>query len=357
MDIHFNHVKDRGYLPMFRLPNTLLFASSLTSLTLHECKLPSSLMVGVVKFKSLRLLSLSHLPLDEGVIEYLTKGFPILEEMYLKFCYGFKTICVKRHQNLLKVGTYCDCTFLPERIVVEAPNLSYFLLRSNKDKAPSMFMASCKKLTTFCYSGSPLKRLNDFLSNFPFLENVSLDLSSHADNLKLSSHFLMRLKLRSDYDLEDIDLNTPRLPLLDYYDQYWGDDIGPLSRKHSSMSKGCMKCVAHNFPDILWYQKLRKFLEKNSIFNVLKLVIYSKLIDVEELKLIQLPPYELEHVKLKLRSFLLDKTPLYVPLVDAVLWCVRPRSLTLALYQCTDKSHVVKVRFLCVHIGETLIIR
>ncbi|GJV10698.1 F-box domain containing protein [Tanacetum coccineum] len=61
-------------LPMLRLPNTLLSASLLTSLTLNTCELPSSLMVGVVKFKSLKLLSLANILIDEGVIEYLAKS-------------------------------------------------------------------------------------------------------------------------------------------------------------------------------------------------------------------------------------------------------------------------------------------
>ncbi|GKB87258.1 F-box domain containing protein [Tanacetum coccineum] len=255
MQIQF--VYHPGNLPLLRLPNTLLSASSLTSLTLHKCELPSSLMDDDVKFKSLRLLSLSHIPIDEGVIEYLTKGCPILEEIYLRYCSGFKTFCVKRHQNLLKVDIYCHSRFLLERIDVDAPNLIYFLLQSNnyKDESPSI-----------------------------------------------------------------------------------------LYRKHSSMSKGYMNCVARDSFDILWYRKLRKFLEKNSIFKVLKLDINLKLRDVEELKLIQSPPCELEHVEL-INSF--NESGLLVPVavVDAVLWCCRPRSLTLELYHYMDTGHIVKYTY------------
>ncbi|GKA08728.1 F-box domain containing protein [Tanacetum coccineum] len=337
MDIRFgyspvnvNYYHDVN-LPMFRLPDTLLSVSSLTSLKLKKCELPLSLMVGVVKFKSLRLLWLLYLPIDEGVIEHLTKGCPLLEEIYLKHCYGFKTFCVKRHQNLLKVEIYCDERLLLERIDVEAPNLSYFVLKSNEDKAPSMFMDSCKKLTTFCYRGFPLKRFSDFLSNFPFLENVSLNLSSPVDNLKLSHHFLRRLELRSCCDLEEIDLNAPKLLSFEYCDRFYFHDFPLLIREDSSMSKGCMKCKTLN---ILWFEKLRKFLDKNSIFKVLKLDIHpQKLIDVEELKLIHSPPYELEHVELNFER----ETPVYVALVDAVLWCCRPRSLTLQLEYFTEK--------------------
>ncbi|GJV15140.1 F-box domain containing protein, partial [Tanacetum coccineum] len=327
-------------LPMFRLPKTVLSASSLTSLTLHQCELSSSLMDDDVKFKSLRLLSFTELPIDDGVIEYLTKGAPLLEEIELSLCYGFKAFCIKRHHNLQKVEIYSSSGI--ERIDVDAPNLSYFLLENHTGKAPSMSLDSCKKLTTFCYCGFPLKRFNELLSNFPFIENVSLNLSSPVDNLKLSHNFLRRLELQSDCNLEEIDLNTPNLRLFEYYDRYCGANAPSLYWKHSSMWKGCMKCVTH---DSLWYQKLRKFLEKNSVFKVLKLVICLKnLIDVKELKLIQSTPYKLEHVEIT-NSVRTSELSFHVAAVDAVLWCCRPRSLTLELYHYIDTSHVVKYTY------------
>ncbi|PWA40667.1 F-box domain, Leucine-rich repeat domain, L domain-like protein [Artemisia annua] len=206
-------------LPMFRLPNTLLSASSLTSLTLHTCELPSSLMVGVVKFKSLKLLSLTELPVDEGVIEYLTKSCPILEEIFLKSCYGFKTFCVKRHHNLQKVEIYCRSRL--ERIDVDAPNIGYFPLENDKTKAPSMSLASCTNLQTFFYHGFPVKSFSDFLSNFPFIETLAIKLSYQITNLNLSNHFLFLriLQLPLDYDLEEVDLNAPNLHFFEYSDR------------------------------------------------------------------------------------------------------------------------------------------
>ncbi|PWA37506.1 F-box domain, Leucine-rich repeat domain, L domain-like protein [Artemisia annua] len=112
-------------LPMYRLPNTLLSASFLTSLTLHKCELPLFLMDDDVNLKSLRLLSLIQLPIEEGVIEYMIKGCPLLEEIYLRFCYGFSAFCVNRHHNLQRVTIYSNIGL--QRIDVDAPNLSYFI--------------------------------------------------------------------------------------------------------------------------------------------------------------------------------------------------------------------------------------
>ncbi|GKD78947.1 hypothetical protein Tco_1341568 [Tanacetum coccineum] len=180
-----------------------------------------------------------------------------------------------------------------------------------------MFLGSCKKLTSFCYRGFPLERFNDFLSNFPFVKNVSLNLSS-PDNLKLSHHFLRRLELQSNNDLEEIDLNAPNLHLFKYYDLTSGQIVAAMSRKDSSLAKGYIKCHTDKDFDILSFLKRRRFLEKNSIFNVLELVISWKLINVEELKMIQSPPYKLEHVELQHVS-LIRESPVYIALVDVVL--------------------------------------
>ena len=259
-------------LPMFRLPDTLLSATLLTSLTLIKCELPLSLMDDDVKFKSLRLLSLTKLPIDEGVIEYLTKGCPLLEEIYLGFCYGFTAFRVYRHHNLQKVTIYSNIGL--QRIDVDAPNLSYFSLGNHTDKEICMFIGSCKKLTTFCYGGFPLKRPSDFLSNFAFLENVFLNLSSPVNNLKFSHHFMKRLELQSVCDLEEIYLNAPNLIMFTYHDKtFRNNQLVAMSRKHPSLGKGYMKCLTMKYFDIISFRKLRRFLERNGIFKVLELVI------------------------------------------------------------------------------------
>nr|GFB95412.1 F-box domain, leucine-rich repeat domain, L domain-like protein [Tanacetum cinerariifolium] len=213
-----------------------------------------------------------------------------------------------------------------------------------------MFMGSCKKLTTFCYCGFPLKRFNDFLSNFPLLENVALDLPSRVNNLTLSNNSFRNIRLHSDCDLDQIDLNVPNLLLSEYYDQTDFHNSAPLSREDSSLTKGCMKCVTAKYFDILWFQKLRRFLDKNGIFKVLKLVIYWEVIDVEKLKVIQSPPRELEHDEL-INPFNICEVSVYATVLDAVLWYCRPRSLTLEVDQFSDTSDVVKVRSICAYLG------
>ncbi|KAI7734285.1 hypothetical protein M8C21_012188, partial [Ambrosia artemisiifolia] len=77
--------------------------------------------------------------------------------------------------------------------------------------------------------------------------------------------------------------------------------------------------------------KLRLFLTKKNGFKVLNLYISAirtqKFTDIEKVKAIELPPYELEHVELQLDT--LEESSAHIAFVDAVLWCCHPLSLTL----------------------------
>lgn len=61
----------------------------------------------------------------------------------------------------------------------------------------------------------------------------------------------------------------------------------------------------------------------------------------------QTPPFELECVELELDFK--QEWPFYLAIVDAVLWCFRPRSLTLkSVFPSVDLEkliHVVMVRY------------
>lgn len=68
-------------LQMYLMPNNLLSASSLASLVLYKCELPLSMMADVVNFKSLKMLHLDSVLLNEDVIKRLIIGCPLLENL------------------------------------------------------------------------------------------------------------------------------------------------------------------------------------------------------------------------------------------------------------------------------------
>ncbi|MFS7955106.1 hypothetical protein Hanom_Chr07g00638721 [Helianthus anomalus] len=145
-----------------------------------------------------------------------------------------------------------------------------------------MNLASCEKLKNVSYyenSSSNVYIFTDILSNFPFVENLNLSTFYKCNNLKLSSHSLRTLVLYSECDLEKVEFDTPNLVSF---------------------------CYSVMFIDTLWFHKLRQLFNKKNVFNVSKLyisAIYSKIVtELEKLKAIELPPYELELVELQLEA-------------------------------------------------------
>ncbi|XP_076887815.1 FBD-associated F-box protein At2g26860-like [Bidens hawaiensis] len=336
----------------YRLPNTLLSVSALKSLTICGCELPSSFKVNVVKFKSLICLKLESVSLDDEVITYLTASCPLLKDFHIKYCHGFKRFCVYRHQNLQKVVISYKTRV--ERIDIEAPNLCTLgVLDWAKRGAPQMNLASCKKLTFVAYYGCPLPGLNcftDFLSNFPFIEKLLLSMNYKCNNLKLSSPSLRTLLLDSQCDLEEIELSTPNLVSFNYLcnlrirkpriHKPWISDPTCLN--------ACMRCYPNGCIDALWFQKWRRFLDKKNKFKVLNLYVHAaysqKFEELEKLKALELPPYELEHVELQLESH--EESLAHIAFVNAVLWCCRPRSLTFrSSFSFEEQSDVVKFTY------------
>ncbi|XP_076919867.1 F-box/LRR-repeat protein At4g14103-like [Bidens hawaiensis] len=338
----------------YRLPNILLSVSMLESLTVRGCELPSSLKLGIVKFKSLNYLELRDVRIDNEVIKYFTTSCPLLQTLQIVRCNGFNSFCVDGHQSLRNVLIFYSTRV--ERVDIEAPNLStLYVIDRDGNGAPRMNLTSCKKLTTVSYIGHPLPNSNgftDFLSNFPYVKSLFLATIYKCSNFKLSSNSLRKLVLHSNCDFEEIEFSTPNLVLFTHsrnsrllfptVAKRW-----PLV-KNFTHSKACMQCYPDGCIDALWFQKLRLFLAKKSGLKVLNLYIHAaysqKYTELEKLHAIELPPYELEHVVLQLESH--EESLAHIAFVDAVLWCCRPRSLTLrSSFPFEEHSDVVKFAY------------
>ncbi|KAF5798540.1 putative leucine-rich repeat domain superfamily, F-box-like domain superfamily [Helianthus annuus] len=348
--LHIN-LLDSPNVPKYRLPNTLLSVSMLIDLTLIDCELPSSLMVDTIKFKSLMFLELNRVRIDDEMITYLTTSCPLLQVFHIDECHGFKRFCVYGHQNLQEVIIAYRAPV--EKIDIEAPNLTKIEVADYVGrKPPQMSLASCKKLTSVSYNGYS-NGFPDFLSNFPFVENLALVSTSKSNNLKLSSHSLRALWFCSFCDLDKIELSTPNLGLFiyscdDWYIYSYNAWYIYSVIKHLPHLKACMRCYANASIDARWFQKLRLFLDKKNGFKALNLYIYTdeKLIVLEKTKEIELPPYELEHIELHFEN---RESSDHAAFVDAVLCCFRPRSLTLrssfSLTDFEEQSALVKFTY------------
>lgn len=79
--------------------------------------------------------------------------------------------------------------------------------------------------------------------------------------------------------------------------------------------------------------------------------VLQEYIDVDELKeVIHSPPNELEHLELELGC--IKELSVCVVVVDALLWCFRPQSLTLrwhfSLIEFKEWIGVIKARVICI---------
>ncbi|XP_076948577.1 F-box/FBD/LRR-repeat protein At5g44980-like [Bidens hawaiensis] len=347
LDIDITSLAD---VPKYRFPNILLSVSVLMELRIQGCELPSSLMVDDIKFKSLIHLTLTNVRIDDDAITYLIASCSLLQFFYIRWCYGFKRLCVQRHQNFRVV--WIQYNTLVDRIDIEAPNLSTLTIEGNYGRVvPQMNLAACKKVTSIYYYSCPSNDLSDFLSNFPIIENLYLCANYKFKNLKLSSPSLRKLMLYCLFhliDFEEIELSTPNLVVFRY-------PCSPSSintvLSNSTQLKACMQCYFNNFMDVRLFLNLRQFFHKKNGFKVLNLCIYikysEKYIQILKPKAYELPPYELEHVKIQLYAH--EESPAHVAFVDAVLWCCRPRSLTLGasfpLIDFGEQTDVVKFTY------------
>ncbi|PWA72076.1 F-box domain, Leucine-rich repeat domain, L domain-like protein [Artemisia annua] len=288
---------------------------------ISRCELPSSLMVDIVKFKSLKMLKLEYVPLHDELIKRLTMSCPLLEKMILHDC---QEVQIRFGDEVLEV------------IDIDAPNLWHLLLVDLIEVGDAIYesglMQKTNKLSYYGYPSPTSKGLVDLSSDFPFLEELYLKLYDPR-SLKLSSHSVRTFELCADLELHAIDLSAPNMLLFIF--TYTCFDSGV--KKDSTPSKARMEY--EGFVERYRFQYLWQFLDKNIGFKELKLRIDEMLGNSWG---IQSSPYELEHVEIYI-----EELSVYEAVVYAVLWCCRPHSLTLeANFDCTNNieewSHIVK---------------
>ncbi|GKD01441.1 hypothetical protein Tco_1171715, partial [Tanacetum coccineum] len=170
--------------------------------------------------------------------------------------------------------------------LVSAMKVECSLLNQCKDQFSGlslleMNLASCKKLTNVCYQG---KGLADLSSNFPFLEDLFLVLPDECERLNVSSHSLRTFMLHSKCELDKINVDALNLLLFGFTDH------------------------------------LRFYSPKETILD--------PIVSIKS-EVIQWPPIEFEHVELEAEWF--EYKSMYELVVDSLLWCCRPQSLTLII--------------------------
>ncbi|XP_049391438.1 putative FBD-associated F-box protein At1g61330 [Solanum stenotomum] len=219
-------------LPIF----TILAAKSLTQLVVDWCTLmPISFSSDVMSCNSLRKLSLTHVKLDENMLQTLLNCCPLIVSFIFDYCWGFKKI--ELTLNLQKIKSVSIKSREQNELVkIQAPTLEH--LTYDGYLWGKLDIVECQNLKSLDIS---YVRISD-----EFLQN----LISGSQSLK-------DLKIRNCEDIEEID--SSNLESL----EYMGYKIPKLKiarqLKHLKINLLCFSSLKAT-----WFCNLRKLLS-NSI--------------------------------------------------------------------------------------------
>ncbi|XP_011008449.1 PREDICTED: F-box/LRR-repeat protein At4g14103-like [Populus euphratica] len=165
-----------GYLHFkkrYNMPDAIFAAKSVFVLKLFGCnvKLEESFCI---KLHSLQKLALKEVQMDDHLLRRIVTCCPLIEDISLRFCWGFKKIQVFELLRLKKFEIYSHLS-KPESVEIKSPSLESFhcsfTVRSVK---PIVSVDACQGLKSLILSGSFVTELplQDLVPKFHVLESL-----------------------------------------------------------------------------------------------------------------------------------------------------------------------------------------
>ncbi|KAL5767471.1 hypothetical protein ACOSP7_014076 [Xanthoceras sorbifolium] len=197
----------------YNLPQIVLFAKSVELLKLKGCKL--ELPRNNIQLSSLRKLYLSHVLVDDLLIENLISGCPMIEDLNFSFCNG--------HQNL----KLYDLSRLNEIKVTNNDELQNLNIEGFNIHSLAIFWLSpsCEISVTNCINIKNLdlksvstkdEWLNCLISRLPLLEGLSICDCFQLRSADISSPCLRKLLFSGCEELVELKIDTPNLQCFTY---------------------------------------------------------------------------------------------------------------------------------------------
>ncbi|KAK0588423.1 hypothetical protein LWI29_000745 [Acer saccharum] len=240
---------------MYTLPQIVFFAKSLTILKLGGCKLedPSD----TISFHSLESLTLRDVHINEDMLHKLTIGCPLLEDLFLFNCWGFRRIDVYNPCKLKIIKIEEDSHETVQSVKIVLPSLQGFRLKSRRPKSCTIDLIGCPNLNdlTLIFVNLTDQELYCLISNFPLLENLCLGFCDLLNRVSISSYQLKFLRVQACRNLRSIDVDSPNLLLFNYFN----DSIPTISMNALCPWKVTLERINPD-ADTLWFLKLKEFL-------------------------------------------------------------------------------------------------
>lgn len=250
----------------YTLPQSIFYAKSVTVLNIVRCKLEN--VSDIVRFNYLRKLSLDKVFINEEMVQKLSSESPLLEEMFLSECWGFKRLCVSKALKLKIMSIGSDEL---ESVEVVAPNLQELVLEFSEEIMPRVIdVFECTQLKKLKFMGIGLTDLefHHFISSFPLLEDLIFAYCYALERITISSNQLKKIRVSSCVNMKALNLDTPNLLSFTY-------EYSPIPT--SCINALCpwqVKCLSKLMFDIHWCLKLREFLGVSNQIETLR--IYAR---------------------------------------------------------------------------------
>lgn len=244
--------KDR----LYNLPQTIFYAKSVTALKLGGFKLEQPF--DCMRLSFLKSLTLENVHINVQILQKFTSECPLLEELSLFSCWGIKYICISKP---LKLKTFLIVKALGEdhleSIKIVAPNLQKVTLAfGDQQIEPYVIdLSGCPQLTDLEIMGKIFKdqEFHDLISNFSFLEKLSVHCCCSLEKIMISSNRLKELFIDNCVNLKAIDVDTSNLLSFTYM-------FNPVPM--FSINAPCPWTVIFDYgdADVSWYVKIKEFL-------------------------------------------------------------------------------------------------
>lgn len=324
------------YRPHCILPQIIFGSKSLlTVLKLHNCAIEHLVFDACTKCESLQEVSLVNVSLSEEILrKILLCCSSSLIKLRLMDCSGVKNIRLSGLNKLNKVTVMDSDEERLERIEIEAPSLGSFQCCGWRTTI-RVSLVDCVNLQEL-YIADPFvweQFSDDIGSKYPLLKTLSISNCCRLRRFEISSLQLERLSLQNAKFVSEAIIKTPSLSSFAF-----DGNLSCISSFPTDTSRQCgTKLVMLNaHVTILWFRKLKKFLTKFGVHNVVVWItsISRKVMtfnwdDVRDITFP--PPCHVKHLELHACSWIEgDKVE---SLLDGLLWSCRPETLSIEPFE------------------------
>ncbi|TXG69039.1 hypothetical protein EZV62_003974 [Acer yangbiense] len=245
---------------LYTLPRSIFTAKSVTTLNIFGCKLVQ--LCDGIRLHSLKSLTLNEVCINEECLQKLTAQCPLLEDLVLSHCLGFRHIYIFNACKL-KIINIRQLPKDLESIKIVVPSLQQFILECVFIRqVPTVIdMVECPNLKVLKVSGVAFtdQGFHRLISKFPLLESLYVCQCYLLEQITISSNLLKNLGINACPRLEDIDVDTPNLLSFSFYNHppTISSINAPCPWKVDFRSEVCVGIKVD--PDTQWYLNVKEF--------------------------------------------------------------------------------------------------